>query len=60
MKSQLAVDIKKYLDKTGLKAVQLAKIAGVHYSSIYRLLSGDRDSVHLITAEKIRKIIGGK
>jgi len=60
MKPQLAIDIQKYLDKTGLKAVQLAKLASVSYSSIYRLLSGDRDSVHLKTAEKIRKIIGGK
>jgi len=53
---KLKTEIKLYLDKTGIKAYQLADLAKVTRSSLYRYLNGKQDLV-LSNAEKIRKII---
>jgi plasmid maintenance system antidote protein VapI len=50
-------DMEKYLKKTGLKPYQLADLAKVNRSIVYRYLNGQRDLM-LGTAEKIRKVIG--
>ncbi len=53
---KLKTEIENYLDRTGLKAYQLADLADVTRSSIYRYLKGEQDLV-LATAEKIKRII---
>lgn len=53
----MKTEIEKYLKKTGLKAYQLADLAKVERSIIYRYLAGQRDMM-LKNATKIQKIIG--
>jgi len=52
----LKLQIKEYLEKSKTRPYQLAKIAGVPATSIYRFLKGER-GLNLDTAEKIKKII---
>ena len=53
---KLKTQIQNYLDRTGIKAYQLADLAKVTRSSLYRFLNGKQDLV-LKNAEKIKKII---
>ena len=60
MRSKLEAEIRKYLTKTGYNATDLARLAGVHFTSIYKLLSKKRKGVSLETAEKIQKVLDKK
>ena len=51
--------IRRYLDRTGLKAYELSDLAGIPRSTIYRLLKNQR-TITLTTAEKILKAMSLK
>lgn len=56
---KLKTEIKRYLEHTGLKPYQLADLAGITRSSLYRFLNDEQD-LYLAIAEKIRKVITRK
>ena len=51
--------IRRYLDRTGLKAYELSDLAGIPRSTIYRLLKNQR-TITLTTAEKISRAMSLK
>jgi len=53
---KLKTEIKRYLERTGLKPYQLADLANITRSSLYRYLNGESD-IFLSIAEKIKKVI---
>ena len=53
---KLKTEIKRYLERTGLKPYQLADLANITRSSLYRYLNNEQD-IFLSIAEKIKKVI---
>jgi len=53
---KLHTQIKKHLEDTGLKAYQLADLANIPRSSLYRYLNKEQDLVFR-NAEKVKKAI---
>ena len=53
---KLKTEIKRYLENSGLKIYQLADLANITRSSLYRFMN-DKQDLFLSVAEKIRKVI---
>jgi predicted transcriptional regulator len=53
----LKEEIEQFLGEKGAKAYELADLADVPRTCVYRLLNGDRSSVMETTAEKLRQAI---
>jgi len=53
---KLKTEIKRYLGNSGLKIYQLADLANITRSSLYRFMNDEQD-LFLSVAEKIKKII---
>ena len=49
-------EIKRYLENSGLKIYQLADLANITRSSLYRYMNGEQD-VFLSVAEKLKKVM---
>ena len=53
---KLKTEIKRYLDNSGLKTYQLADLANITRSSLYRFMNDEQD-LYLSVAEKVKKAI---
>jgi len=53
---KLKTEIKRYLENSGLKIYQLADLANITRSSLYRYMNNEQD-LYLSMAEKIKKVI---
>lgn len=53
---KLKTEIKIYLKNSGLKIYQLADLADITRSSLYRFMNDEQD-LYLSVAEKIKKVI---
>ena len=53
---KLKTEIKRYLENSGLKIYQLADLAAITRSSLYRFMNDEQD-LFLSVAEKVKKII---
>jgi len=53
---KLKTEIKRYLENSGLKIYQLADLANITRSSLYRYMNGEQD-LFLSVAEKLKKVM---
>ncbi len=53
---KLKTEIKNYLKDSGLKIYQLADLANITRSSLYRYMNGKQD-LFLSMAEKVKKVM---